>query len=68
MLGVVRCIIYPCPRYIPDAAQTQQALFGIRFFFAIVPVIAFVVAMPLLIWYPITRENHARLAEKPIHL
>lgn len=51
--------------YVPDAVQTQQALFGIRFFFAIVPVIAFVAALPLLIWYPITREKHARLAEKP---
>lgn len=51
--------------YVPDAVQTQQALFGIRFFFAIVPVIAFVAALPLLIWYPITREKPARLAEKP---
>lgn len=51
--------------YVPDAVQTPQALFGIRFFFAVVPVIAFVAALPLLIWYPITREKHARLTEKP---
>ena len=44
--------------YIPNVAQTQQALFGIRFFFAIVPVIAFVIALPLLIWYPINRKKH----------
>jgi glycoside/pentoside/hexuronide:cation symporter, GPH family len=50
--------------YVPGATQTTHALFGIRFFFAIVPVIAFVVALPLLIWYPITRKNHAQLAEK----
>jgi glycoside/pentoside/hexuronide:cation symporter, GPH family len=50
--------------YVPDAVQTPQALFGIRFFFAIVPVIAFAVALPLLIWYPITREKHALLAGK----
>ncbi len=49
--------------YIPDAVQTPQALFGIRFFFAIVPVVAFAVALPLLIWYPITRQKHARLAK-----
>jgi glycoside/pentoside/hexuronide:cation symporter, GPH family len=49
--------------YIPDAIQTQQALFGIRFFFAVVPVIAFVVALPLLIWYPITREKHLQLTK-----
>jgi glycoside/pentoside/hexuronide:cation symporter, GPH family len=48
--------------YVPGAVQTPYALFGIRFFFAIVPVIAFVVALPLLIWYPITRQNHALLA------
>jgi len=47
--------------YVPNAAQTERALFGIRFFFAIVPVIAFIVALPLLIWYPITRQNHDAL-------
>jgi GPH family glycoside/pentoside/hexuronide:cation symporter len=47
--------------YVPNAAQTERALFGIRFFFAIVPVIAFMVALPLLIWYPITRQNHDAL-------
>lgn len=47
--------------YIPNVAQTDHALFGIRFFFAIVPVIAFAVALPLLIWYPITRQKHAEL-------
>jgi GPH family glycoside/pentoside/hexuronide:cation symporter len=51
--------------YVPDAVQTQHALFGIRFFFAIVPVVAFALALPLLIWYPITREKHARFSEKP---
>ncbi len=53
--------------YVPDAVQTPYALFGIRLFFAIVPVIAFAVALPLLIWYPITREKHAQLAGKPGH-
>lgn len=47
--------------YVPNVAQTPTALFGIRFFFAIVPVIAFVAALPLLIWYPINRKNHAAL-------
>ena len=44
--------------------QTTRALFGIRFFFAIVPVIAFLAALPLLIWYPITRKTHAELTAK----
>jgi GPH family glycoside/pentoside/hexuronide:cation symporter len=47
--------------YIPNVPQTTHALFGIRFFFAIVPVIAFTVALPLLIWYPINRKNHAEI-------
>ncbi|MDX9850828.1 MAG: MFS transporter [Anaerolineaceae bacterium] len=50
--------------YVPDAVQTTRALFGIRFFYAIVPVIAFMIALPLLIWYPITREKHAELVRK----
>jgi Na+/melibiose symporter-like transporter len=51
--------------YEPNAVnQTAHALFGIRFFFAIVPVIAFLVALPLLIWYPITRKKHAELTGK----
>ncbi len=44
--------------YVPNVEQTTRALFGIRFFFAIVPVIAFVIALPMLIWYPINRKNH----------
>jgi GPH family glycoside/pentoside/hexuronide:cation symporter len=52
--------------YVPDAVQTARALFGIRFFYAIVPVIAFMIALPLLIWYPITREKHAELVKKSI--
>lgn len=50
--------------YVPEAVQAPTALFGIRFFFAIVPVIAFTIALPLLIWYPITRQKHAELAVK----
>ncbi len=49
--------------YVPNVAQTPHALFGIRFFFAVVPVIAFAVALPLLIWYPINRKNHAELVK-----
>jgi len=50
--------------YVANAQQTQHALFGIRFFFAIVPVIAFAIALPLLIWYPITRQNHDQMTGK----
>ena len=47
--------------YVPNAEQTTHALFGIRFFFAVIPVIAFIIALPLLIWYPINRKNHAEM-------
>ena len=46
--------------------QAARTLFGIRFFFAIVPVIAFLIALPLLIWYPITRKKHAELTGQKI--
>jgi GPH family glycoside/pentoside/hexuronide:cation symporter len=45
-------------RYAPNVAQTPQTLFGIRLFFGIVPAIAIALALPLLIWYPITRKTH----------
>jgi GPH family glycoside/pentoside/hexuronide:cation symporter len=47
--------------YVANVEQAPHTLFGIRFFFAIVPVIAFAVALPLLVWYPINRKNHAEL-------
>ncbi len=54
--------------YVPNVAQTDHALFGIRFFFSVVPVIAFAIALPLLIWYPINRKNHAVLSEKVVKI
>lgn len=47
--------------YVANAVQTEHALLGIRLFFAVVPVVAFVIALPLLIWYPITRQKHDQL-------
>ncbi len=44
-----------------SAAQTTQALLGIRLFLGPVPLIIFAIALPLLIWYPITRETHAEV-------
>jgi GPH family glycoside/pentoside/hexuronide:cation symporter len=50
--------------YVPNVEQTTQALFGIRFFFAIVPAVVILISLPLLIWYPITRKNHAELVKE----
>ena len=47
--------------YVPDVAQTPTALLGIRLFFGIVPVVLILIGLPLLIWYPITRESHAKV-------
>jgi GPH family glycoside/pentoside/hexuronide:cation symporter len=50
--------------YVPNVEQTVQALFGIRFFFAIVPAVVIFISLPFLIWYPITRQKHAELVKE----
>jgi L-alanine-DL-glutamate epimerase-like enolase superfamily enzyme len=40
------------------------ALLGIRLFFGPIPLLILLVALPLLIWYPITRQSHTALLEK----
>jgi len=50
--------------YIPNVEQTTRALFGIRLFFSVVPAVVILVSLPFLIWYPITRENHAELVKE----
>jgi GPH family glycoside/pentoside/hexuronide:cation symporter len=50
--------------YIPNMEQTTHALFGIRLFFAIVPAVVILISLPFLIWYPITRKNHAELVRE----
>lgn len=50
--------------YIPNVEQSARTLFGIRLFFGPVPLLALLIALPLLIWYPITRRSHAELRKK----
>jgi GPH family glycoside/pentoside/hexuronide:cation symporter len=50
--------------YVPNVEQTSQALFGIRLFFGPVPLLILLIALPLLIRYPITRKSHAELRQK----
>jgi glycoside/pentoside/hexuronide:cation symporter, GPH family len=47
--------------YVPNVAQTPNALLGIRLFFSLAPAVALLVSLPILIWYPITRRSHAEL-------
>lgn len=50
--------------YVPNAVQTSSALFGIRFFYAIVPALFMLACVPILIRYPITRQSHAALIQE----
>jgi glycoside/pentoside/hexuronide:cation symporter, GPH family len=50
--------------YVPNIEQTEHTLFGIRFFFAIVPAAVLIIGLPFLIWYPITRKSHAALVQE----
>ena len=57
--------------YVPKAAQTQQALMGIRLLMSLVPALFIVVGILVMKAYPIDREMHRmmireiRLREKP---
>ncbi len=50
--------------YQANVEQSAHTLFGIRLFFGPIPGIFFVLALPLLIWYPITRKTHAEMRER----
>ncbi len=50
--------------YIANIEQTSLARLGIRLFFGPIPAILILTALPLLIWYPITRHSHAQVQRK----
>ncbi len=50
--------------YQPNVAQTVQSLFGIRLFFGPIPAVVILITLPLLIWYPITRQKHAAVRQQ----
>jgi GPH family glycoside/pentoside/hexuronide:cation symporter len=41
--------------------QVPNALLGIRLFFGPIPAIVMILSLPLLIWFPITRDSHKKL-------
>lgn len=51
-------------RYVPNAAQSDFTLLGIRLFFGPVPAVIILIALPLLFWYPITREKHSQVRQE----
>ena len=50
--------------YAPNVEQSARTLFGMRLFFGPVPLVFFALALPLLIWFPITRASHAETRRK----
>jgi GPH family glycoside/pentoside/hexuronide:cation symporter len=50
--------------YMPNVQQTAETLFGIRLFFGPISLLFLALALPLLIWYPITRARHAEIKAK----
>lgn len=50
--------------YIPNAAQSAEALLGIRLVFGPIPAACLLLAIPLLLMYPVNRKSHALLREK----
>jgi GPH family glycoside/pentoside/hexuronide:cation symporter len=50
--------------FVPNVEQSARALLGIRLFFGPVPAFVLAAALPLLIWYPITRSAHAEVLKK----
>lgn len=47
--------------YVPNVAQTAEALSGIRLSVALLPGACVMAAIPLLLFYPITRAHHAAI-------
>jgi len=50
--------------YVPDVAQSARALLGIRLFFGPVPALLVLLSLPLLIWFPITRQTHREVINR----
>ena len=45
--------------YRPNVEQSADTLLGIRLFVGPIPFVLFLIALPLLVWYPVTRRRHA---------
>ena len=45
--------------YVSNVEQSAHTLFAVRLFFGLVPLIFFALALPFLVWHPITRATHA---------
>ncbi len=50
--------------YVPNVEQTATSLLGIRLFFGPLPGAIILLSLPLLIWYPLTRQSHAAIRQQ----
>jgi GPH family glycoside/pentoside/hexuronide:cation symporter len=50
--------------YVPNVEQTTSTLFGIRLFFGPIPAFFMIIALPLLIWYPLNRKAHQKIRQQ----
>jgi GPH family glycoside/pentoside/hexuronide:cation symporter len=50
--------------YVPNVPQSTETLRVIRLFFGPIPLVITLVALPLLIRYPITRQIHAQMRQQ----
>jgi glycoside/pentoside/hexuronide:cation symporter, GPH family len=50
--------------YVANAAQTPEALLGMRLFVGPVPAVILAISLPLLVRFPITRQKHAEVRAK----
>jgi GPH family glycoside/pentoside/hexuronide:cation symporter len=65
MLGIgLSSLVLQISGYTPNVEQTTETLRAIRLFFGPIPLATLLIAVPLLIWYPITRKTHAELLAK----
>lgn len=50
--------------YVPNVDQTPEALLGIRLLFGPIPAILIIIAIPMLIFYPIDRGSHTEVVNQ----
>jgi GPH family glycoside/pentoside/hexuronide:cation symporter len=50
--------------YVANAVQTEQALFGIRLTYSVLPALALLACVPILFRYPITSTTHGLLRQE----
>jgi GPH family glycoside/pentoside/hexuronide:cation symporter len=57
-------IVLQLSGYVANVPQSSETLQGIRLFFGPVPLLVLLLALPLLLRYPITRQSHAELRQR----